>query len=235
MSSFVTKSVSVFEHAGLRPIQEDSSIVNEKRGIFAVADGFGGPKSGIESAAMACQSIKEFLESGAGDLDVTLPFQLKKYYTLSGNILFNAFLHANKKLLALNKSKVIDERGGASLVAGYVSGDHFSLGLVGVCNAGLFRDGKFQSLLNPRSYQRYLEPIGPNSERSHYGIPLNPLGLTEDLEPEIFEFKLKKGDQVCLFSDGPGINDVESVLSGQINENSLSKSEDNSLIVLVNF
>lgn len=185
---------------GEAPTQEDYVLPASGMGIFALADGFGGALPGLSAARTACESVKAFLEKGV-NRDSTLPFVLRTYYSLAGNVLFNSVIHANRKVLKLNRKKSIHERGGASVIAGYLDGDLLALANVGACSAWLFRRGECRELVLPRSYARLSDPLSqePTEDKS---APLTALGLAEDLEPEIAEYRLKPGDWVMFHSDG---------------------------------
>ena len=71
-----------FQLQGTAPVQEDFFEVNPKRGIFILADGFGGT-AGKKAAEITVKSVKKFLEQEAGDLDATLPFELRSYFSLA--------------------------------------------------------------------------------------------------------------------------------------------------------
>ena len=47
-------------------------------------------------------------------------------------------------------------------------------------------------------------------------IPLAALGMAEDLEPEIMEYRIKKGDGILLQTDGLGSKAVQTIGSIQI-------------------
>ncbi|MGK5082906.1 hypothetical protein WDW37_06345 [Bdellovibrionota bacterium FG-1] len=195
------RGVVTFSSKGRRPAQEDHLLSIQDKGIFVVADGFGGPLPGSTAAQTACEAIKGFLIKEAGDLDATLPFELRSYYSLAGNVLFNALIHANRKVKSLNHQKGIHERGGASVLAGYLDGDLLALANVGACTGWLMRQGKIVDLVIPRTYGRLCDPFLTEHREDHQ-IPLMALGLAEQLEPEIFEYRVRKGDWVVFQTDG---------------------------------
>jgi len=197
------KALSNFTAKGRRPCQEDHVLADQERGIFVVADGFGGPTAGAMASKTACEAVRNFLQKEAGDLEATLPFVLRNYFSLAGNVLFNALIHANRKVSASNKGKNVHERGGASVIAGFIDGDLLALAAVGACTAWLYRDGHAVELVNPRTYGRLSNPVSPES-RPEWRVPLMALGMSEDLEPEIFEYRLKHGDCLLLHTDGIG-------------------------------
>jgi protein phosphatase len=196
------RALTQFSAQGHRPVQEDHVMVRQERGIFAIADGFGGVACGPEAAQAACEGVRGFLEKEAGDTDATMPFVLRQYFSLAGNVLFNSIIHANRKVLALNKGRSANEKGGASMVAGFVDGDLLALANVGACSAWLFRGGREVELVVPRTYARLCDPFAAVGTTPDQQIPLMALGISDDLEPEIFEYRLKPGDWLFLQTDG---------------------------------
>lgn len=195
------KATYTYLHSGRRSDQEDYALVMEDKRIFAVADGFGGPGPGAMASKTACESIKNFLFREAGDNDATMPFVLRSYFSLAGNVLFNSLIHANLKVKKLNLKKAIHERGGSSILAGFMDGDHLALGNVGVCSAWLFRGHQLCELVTPRSYARQMDPIQVDG-KEQLNIPLMALGISDDLQPEIVEYQMFAGDWLLLQSDG---------------------------------
>ena len=200
-SHLVAKSVSTFVSQGRRPAQEDHILCDREKNIFIVADGFGGPVPGSAASKMACEAVRTFLFKEAGDLEATLPFLLRSYFSLPGNVLFNAFIHANRKLIGHNKGKNVHECGGASVIAGFMDGDLLAIANAGVCTAWLYREGQTVELVAPRSYAKLCDPFSLEAPTENQ-VPLMALGLVPDLEPEIFEVRLRSGDWVVFATDG---------------------------------
>jgi len=218
MRETVIKAVSAFSDPGARPGQEDYVLVTAEKGIFSIADGFGGPGPGALAAKTACESVRGFLIKEAGDLEATLPFVLRSYFSLAGNVLFNALIHANRKLLVLNQGKNVHEKGGASLLAGYMDGDLLALANVGACTAWLFRNGVVTELVAPRTYGRLIDPFLSTraSGRDEARVPLMAVGLVDDLEPEILEYRIQTGDWLLLQTSDPGIAIREDLMTLQL-------------------
>jgi serine/threonine protein phosphatase PrpC len=204
MSRLPVRALTVFSSPGARTSQEDHVMALKERGIFAVADGFGGPSSGLDAARSACDAIRTFLEKEAGDLEATLPFVLRSYYSLAGNVLFNALVHANRKLMGLNRGKGVHEKGGASVLAAFLDGNLLAIANIGGCTATLFRQGESVDLTIPRTYARLRDPFGTSATTvsDELRVPLTALGISEDLEPEIVECQVRSGDWLLLYTDG---------------------------------
>ena len=197
----VLRTMTLFSTQGEAGAQEDFILAQKERGLFVVADGFGGGDSGTRASQNACESVLGFLEKEAGDLDATLPFVLRRYYSLAGNVLFNALIHANRQAMNFNKGKAANSKGGASVLAAFLDEDLFALANVGGCSAWLLRDGKSVELVVPRTYARLVDPfsVDPHVDRA---VPLMAMGMSEDLEPEIVEFRVRTGDWLLLQTDG---------------------------------
>jgi serine/threonine protein phosphatase PrpC len=196
------RAMTTFSSPGTRMAQEDFILSSPERGIFVVADGFGGPTAGQEASRSVCEAVRAFLEKEAGDEDATLPFVLRKYYSLAANVLFNAVVHANRKVLLENRRKNVHEKGGASLIGGYLDSSHVALASVGGCAAYLLRNGTCSRLTTPRTYLQSVDPSGhlAAEHATRLDHPLTALGITDDLEPEIYEFQAREGDVLVLTS-----------------------------------
>lgn len=206
------RALSTLNEAGARGVQEDFALVVRDKGIFAIADGFGGAEAGQGAARTACEAVRAFLEKEAGDQDATLPFVLRSYFSLAGNVLFNALIHANRKVLRFNRGKNVHEKGGASVLAAYMDGDLLALANVGACTAWLIRDGRTARLVAPRTYAQLCDPWGAVAspeERDSLQVPLMAVGVCEDLEPEIVECRVRAGDWLVLCTDGLDPSRVE--------------------------
>ncbi len=193
---------------------EDRILSLPAERILVVADGFGGPGSeGKGAAERACSAVRQFLVHEAGDLEATLPFVMRSYFSLAGNVLFNALVHANRELLAANTAKALHEKNGASVAAAYLDGDMLSIASVGGCSAWFIREGRHTPLLIPRTWGRLVEPT--LESRSPEGrIPLMAIGISEDLEPEVVEVRIRPGDQLWLGTFEPRSEELKGWLAG---------------------
>lgn len=192
--------------------RESEVLIHAERGIFGVADGFGGGgESGSKAAKTSLSAVSEFLVREAGDRDATLPFVLKRTFSFAGNILFNSLVHANRKLIQVNRSAPVSQKAGASLVVGYFDGPLMVIGGVGSTEAWLLRDGVRTPLILPRTLSRMLSP-GVHHTDPFNQIPLVGIGLFEDLEPDVHEYRIRKGDRILFSSSGLSQMDLDTLL-----------------------
>lgn len=192
---------AVSDAGSSRSVNEDAYLAVPERQLFGVADGYGGNNIGDVAAKKCLENVKYFVDHGLGDSEVTLPFVYRAYHTAGANLVFNAFLYANQQLVRENKGKDINGRGGASVMFSFFEGRHMTLASVGVCNAFLVRRGRVQALVRPRSYN-LVKGMFPGSHNPKWAFPLMAMGHVLDLEPEILELKVEKGDLILLATDG---------------------------------
>jgi serine/threonine protein phosphatase PrpC len=230
------QSFTIFSTQGEAQSQEDFVLGKKERGLFVVADGFGGAGVGSKVSQTACEAVLGFLEKEAGDVEATLPFVLRSYFSLAGNVLFNALIHANRKVSLLNRGKSLNEKGGASVLAAFLDEDLFALGSVGGCTAWLIRNGKMTELMTPRTYARLCDPFAADPD-PQLAAPLMAMGMADDLEPEIVEFRVKPGDRVLLHSDGLREMVRTKLLQAQSVEECLRAEtfQDNASLALIQF
>ncbi|MCM0605321.1 MAG: hypothetical protein KA715_04465 [Xanthomonadaceae bacterium] len=176
-------------------------FVNEKKGIFIVAKGFGDGLGTGEVEKKVIGFIREFLEKEAGDLEATLPFILRHYYSLAGNVIYNSILNANKKLFLENKSKPLQERMGCSVLVGLADQDIVAVANAGSTSLWLMRDQQIKEISTPKTYSRMVHPFEGDCV-SGKDAPLIALGMNEELEPEISEYKIYHGDAVWMQTTG---------------------------------
>lgn len=198
-------------------IREDFSLIDKERGILSFADGFGGEVAGLKASQIGCDSVHLFLGKEGGDREATMPFVLKAYYSLATNLLFNALIFANQKILHHFKDTHFLERGGCSQLAMYLDGSVLSIAVVGHMQAYLLRESehgevKVQKLIQPRTYHHMVDPLKEKTQDG-FEIPLQALGIYEDLEPEMVEVHVRPGDRLLLLSGSVSPDIIQSTRS----------------------
>ncbi len=209
---------------------EDKILSLPDKRVLVIADGFGGGGEDGRAADVACAAVHQFLSEEAGDLEATLPFEMRSYFSLAGNVLFNALVHANRQILGNNRSRSVHSRQGASVIAAYLDGQAVSLASVGGCSAWFCREGNWASLLTPRSWGRWVEPTRP-ARTSEERLPLMALGISEDLEPEVVEVRTRPGDRLWLGTWDPQPDQLSFGEGGVYSAKSMGYAQEQSWVM----
>jgi serine/threonine protein phosphatase PrpC len=185
------------------PVQEDGFFVDPGRGLFVLADGFGGRGNGDIAAKLALQEWR-----GA---KADLAPRESGIYSPAQAWQRELFAEVNKKIMAWNEKRSPSSRGGCSLIAAGVHGDReLTITSVGACRAFLFRGGQWLTLVSPQASPRLFE--------GEALFPQQALGLGRELNPETRAFNWEPGDLLFLFSSGMACerDAFQAELSGQL-------------------
>jgi serine/threonine protein phosphatase PrpC len=165
---------------GAWPVQEDGFVADPVRGLFALADGFGGLGAGDISAKLALQEIRK--ERVAPKEGLFPPEQRK---------LLAGFSAAHQAILERNRNRPDAGKGGCSLLAAAFTQERsLVLSQCGGCAALLARQGKLLPLLLPQAAPLEAFPLLDQA-----------LGLGE-IHPESRSLTVEAGDLLVLVSGG---------------------------------
>lgn len=174
-----------------RQANEDFLATVPERGLFVVADGLGGHVGGRHAAETG---VASFLEHTHGQAP-------------SPDVLRGAVRVANAVLLA-EAERHPELRGmGTTLVALWLADGAASLVNVGDSRAYLLREDRLTQLTLDHSMVSDLVVRGeldPGLARDHPNrhVITRALGVASTVEPDIGEFRVRKGDRFLLCSDG---------------------------------
>jgi len=181
----------------MRETNEDSFCldpVDDNRGawLLAVADGIGGYRAGEVASRIAIQTVREHLQSGAGDW-------LER--------LRGAITAAHARVVAASASDGQWAGMATTLTAVVVEGARLFWGHVGDSRAYLVQSGRLRLLTRDHSVAGELlagGQIGEDAARSHpqRNLLTQALGIPGALEVETGLTELRPGDWLILTTDG---------------------------------
>ncbi len=186
-----------------RQHNEDSHLVLEDLGLFAVADGMGGLEKGEVASATAIATleaarnpIEELLVNAEADAGAHGRVQLAQALDMLPHV-------ANDRIQAVTGGA----QSGTTLVAGLVSDGHLLLTHVGDSRAYLFRDGQLRQLTEDQTVAAAQFRAGLISQEEHDQSPYQhmlyqALGTAGQLDPDLLCEPLAGGDVLLLCSDG---------------------------------
>jgi PPM family protein phosphatase len=177
-------------HTGLRRgHNEDTLLVDERFGLWLVADGMGGLASGEVASALARDTVRAAIEAGE-----SLAIAIEK---------------AHAAILSKSESSDPDRRMGSTIVAIKISERRFQIAWVG--DSRIYRFDKYvlKQISHDHSYVQELVDrnlITPDEARNspHKNLVTQALGAVSvnELRVDCAEGELHDGTQILLCSDG---------------------------------
>jgi len=186
----------------VREINEDGYLVDDRMGLFAVADGMGGHQAGEVASATALEALRAAVASGTPIRD--------------------AITQANEAVIERSAG---DERlrgMGTTMTAGTLAaGGTLLLGHVGDSRGYLVRDGELRQVTEDHSLVEEMVRGGeltPEQAEVHpqRSVITRALGIEPGVDVDLYTLELRDGDRLLLCSDGlTGMvrtEDIESIL-----------------------
>ena len=179
-----------------REINQDYVYVSDKPvgpfpNLLVVADGMGGHKAGDFASKYTVKILREELESTSLDKPE--------------EILRNVVAKANHELIRAAHTDVKLEGMGTTLVAGTVIGNTLYFANVGDSRLYLIND-KIQLSKDHSLVEEMVRLGGIKAEEAKNhpdkNIITRAIGVKEDVEADIYEYRLKKGDIILMCTDG---------------------------------
>ena len=175
-----------------RKQNEDAAWFDEKRGVFAVADGMGGHLAGEVASAMAIDAVAH------------MAAQRKKP---SIELLKKAVLSAHKKILAHAKEHEECSGMGTTLSVMWRADRYMYIAHVGDSRIYRLRDGHMEQITQDHSLVGELVRAGlltPEEARLHprRNIITRALGTEGDNTPDLLAADIRPGDRFLLCTDG---------------------------------
>ncbi len=201
------------KHAGKTDVgrkrehNEDSFHVNEKQGLFTIADGMGGHAAGEVASRIAVDVINEFTELSGNDSDITWPFEYDDGVSLEENRIFTAIKLANMKIFEVIRERKELEGMGTTLVIMLVQGNKAYIGHVGDSRAYLVRNGEISQITSDHSWVNEQMKLGvlTRAEAANHpfrNVVTRALGGRDIIKADVTCHELAIGDIVLLCSDG---------------------------------
>ena len=180
-----------------REVNQDYVYVTDQpigpfKNLLVVADGMGGHKAGDFASKYTVNVLKEEIENTS----------LKE----PEEILRNAVSIANRTLIAEAATDIKLEGMGTTLVAATVVGNTLYFANVGDSRLYLIND-KIRQLSKDHSLVEEMVRLGgikAEEAKNHpdKNIITRAIGVKEEVEADIYEYRLKKGDVILMCTDG---------------------------------
>jgi PPM family protein phosphatase len=196
-------------HVGrVRRQNEDRMLVDERLGVFAVADGMGGHQAGEVASELALDGLRSFLARSQQDPDHTWPFGIESSLDFAGNRLRTAVKLANRQVFRESESRRRYTGMGTTLAAVLVDGPCAVVCGVGDSRVYVIRHGSLTRLTRDHTWVETLlaqnPGLDPRSVENHpmRHVLTSVLGAQDDVDVDIVSVPFTAGDRFVLCSDG---------------------------------
>ena len=182
-----------------RERNEDSFLIDEKLGLYLVADGMGGHRGGEVASSMAVQTMREHIADRASGARKPSPRAL----------LGDAYREAGSRIFdESHKGTGASLRGmGTTLVAAYCVGDTIYVGNVGDSRVYLFANPHLWQLTEDHSLVNEQLRAGLIRERDVAGfaaknVITRSVGYEREVVCDVIERTMQPGEMMLICSDG---------------------------------
>ena len=180
-------------------VNEDEVDVDLVNNLYVLYDGLGGHGIGDRAAREAKKVIRNFYGRVGGDPDSTMPFFYSPRYLIEGNSLINSFHYAHSEVKKLNLDCDLSQMAAVSALGVCLSEGVATLVSSGNILALLYRQGHLNTLIAPDN-AHYL---GKDDYFGHFlSYPQSALGLFDDLQLQVREWRPFEDDVLLLLTDG---------------------------------
>lgn len=196
MSAVMQWSVATRSHPGRkRTVNEDFFAVDEKLGLFVVADGLGGHVAGRRASELGVGVFMETMSSP--DSEDFAPLALLR----------QAFARANYAIRSLAEREPALRGMGTTLAALWLRGDEALLAHAGDSRLYMYRSGALHALTIDHSLvgervargELTLEQARVHPSRH---VITRAVGVVEAVEPDVASLRPRQGDVFVICSDG---------------------------------
>lgn len=195
-----TKVFGLTDIGRRRENNQDQLLVNDRLGVYAVADGMGGHAAGEVASQIAIEALEDAMSDDSWQTDgASVEAVFAK--------LAEAFREGNRRICEAVITRGEWRGMGTTIVALVTSGERALIGHVGDSRAYLLREGRLVRLTNDHSWVSEQVRLGLLTDEEAHKHPMRniitrALGNREELEVDVTEERFLPEDLFLLCSDG---------------------------------
>lgn len=198
---------------------QDSFLINEKLGIFIVADGVGGHMGGEVASALAVETVQEVMSHP------------KAHQFSAREVLLQAYTESSHRIFDRAEQEPRLNGMGTTMVMGYFREGKLFIANVGDSRCYLYRKPYVWQITEDHSLVNEQIRLGILSEeqaRKTIGknVITRSVGFERDVFPDICEREVSIGDTYLFCSDGLTGMITDQKMSQIFNENSMEKTSE---------
>jgi protein phosphatase len=189
-----------------RKINEDSVFLDDKLGLYLVADGMGGHRAGEVASNLVVETISDYIKKLSEDIDTQGFNTPDETLSPKANHLISAISLSNRIAHQVSIKNDSYQGMGSTLSAVYFNNDTFIAANVGDSPIYLVHEGDIELISVPHTVIAEHEAL--SSEGSiqlgpdYYNMLTRAIGTDETVEPDICEIPYFTNDIIVICSDG---------------------------------
>jgi len=182
-------------------------LVDDKAGLYVVADGMGGHNAGEVASKLAVETVSNFVRRSGDDEEITWPYGVDASISINANRLRTAIMLANKRVWKEADNREDYTGMGTTIVAGLVEDDSISLCGAGDSRAYRFRDSTLDQITIDDSWVQVALTEGLLQAEEAENHPMKNIitkavGAKQNIELTVHEEDLADEDLYLLCTDG---------------------------------
>lgn len=224
-----------------RSSNQDSFLIDERLGVFIVADGVGGHMGGEVASALAVETVREVLAHPKAQ-----QFSPKE-------VLYQAYQQASHRIFDRASQEPNLNGMGTTMVMGYIRGSKVYVANVGDSRCYFYRKPYVWQLTEDHSLINDQVRLGLLTEQQAKStiaknVITRSVGFERDVYPDIIEREISQGDTLIFCSDGLTGMVNDELICKILNENPMDKTvpmfiqqalahggDDNVTVLVLNF
>jgi protein phosphatase len=201
------ESFGVTDIGRRRQLNEDAMLIDEKSGLYVVADGMGGHNAGEVASRLAVETVSNFVRRSGADEEITWPYGVDPAISINANRLRTAIMLANKRVWKEADNREDYTGMGTTIVAGLAEEEGLILCGAGDSRAYRLRGEAFDQITVDDSWVQVALSEGllqPDEAENHpmKNIITKAVGAKQNIELTVQEETLEDGDLYLLCTDG---------------------------------
>lgn len=180
-----------------RSSNEDSILIDEKLGLFIVADGMGGHEGGEVASSIAVKTAKDVIQNKNYQKGISTENLIRRAFDEASQRIFHKSHVESPELMGM----------GTTMILALLKGDRLYFGNVGDSRAYLFRRPCLWQISEDHSLVNEQIKAGVIREEDSENVVgknviTRSVGFEKNVEPDVFVRTVQPGENILLCSDG---------------------------------
>lgn len=200
------ESAGISDIGKRRKQNEDSLFLDDRMGLYVVADGMGGHKAGEVASKLVVETIRDYIRQGQLDGRVEKLVEADESLSKEARLLLGGIQLSNRIVHQTALSNEAYRGMGSTVSAVYFTEKTFIVANVGDSLIYLIRDGEIEQLAVPHTLIAEQAERDPENAELLWGdfkhVLTRAMGVDDTVKADINEVPFFKDDMIVICSDG---------------------------------